>query len=148
MDMNIRKMTIGDYERVYALWMSTPNMGLNNLDDSSDGIAKYLDRNPNTCFVAERGGDIIGVILSGHDGRRGFIYHTAVAGSEQKRGVGAAMVQAAMTALDGEGINKVALVAYARNVEGDAFWEKQGFITRPDLIYRNKTITEMQVIDT
>ena len=67
--MNVRTMTIDDYEQIYVLWLNTPNMGLNNLDDSKDGIAKYLVRNPNTCFIAEKGDDIIGVILAGHDGR-------------------------------------------------------------------------------
>ena len=50
--MTIRAMTISDYENVYSLWLNTPNMGLNDLDDSKDGIEKYLARNPNTCFVA------------------------------------------------------------------------------------------------
>ena len=57
----IRVMTIDDYEKVYALWMSCKNMGFNNLDDSREGIAKYLKRNPSTCFVAECGDSIVGV---------------------------------------------------------------------------------------
>ena len=97
--MIIRTMTINDYEQVYALWLNTPNMGLNNLDDSKDGITKYLSRNPNTCFVAESDANIIGVILSGHDGRRGYIHHTAVSGDMQRRGIGDALVKVAMSAL-------------------------------------------------
>ncbi|MCL2474757.1 MAG: GNAT family N-acetyltransferase [Chloroflexi bacterium] len=146
--MNVRKMTIDDYERVYTLWQNTPNMGLNNLDDSKDGIAKYLARNPNTCFVAENNGEIIGVILCGHDGRRGYIHHTAVAQSEQRNGVGTALLDAAMSALESEGINKTALVVFNKNEKGNAFWEKQGFITRPDLVYRNKAIVDLTRIDT
>ena len=69
----IRVMTIDDYEKVYSLWMSCKNMGFNNLDDSREGIAKYLKRNPSTCFVAEQGENIVGVILSGHDGRIGGV---------------------------------------------------------------------------
>ena len=90
--MNIRIMTISDYEKVYSLWLGTPNMGLNNLDDSKEGIAKYLSRNPNTCFVAEKNNEIVGAILAGHDGRRGLIHHTAVAESEQRQGVGEKLV--------------------------------------------------------
>jgi len=146
--MSIRKMTIHDYESVYALWLNTPNMGLNNLDDSREGIAKYLSRNPNTCFVAEVNGNIIGVILSGHDGRRGYIHHTAVSGNEQRNGIGTALVNAALSALKDEGINKVALVVFGKNEKGNAFWEKQGFGTREDLNYRNKAITELTRIDT
>lgn len=74
----IRTMTIQDYEKVYDLWTHTAGMGLNLTDDSKEGIAKYLRRNPNTCFVAEYSTELVGAIMSGHDGRRGFIYHTAV----------------------------------------------------------------------
>ena len=146
--MNVRIMTINDYESVYTLWLNTPNMGLNNLDDSKNGIAKYLARNPNTCFVAEKDNDIIGVILSGHDGRRGYIHHTAVAQNEQRHGVGTALVNVAMSALEREGINKAALVVFDENEKGNAFWEKQGFITRNDLVYRNKAMADLIKIDT
>jgi len=69
---------------------------LNNIDDSKEGIAKYLARNPNTCFVAEKDGNIIGVILNGHDGHRGYIHHTAVSRNEQRNGIGNALLNAAM----------------------------------------------------
>lgn len=124
--MNIRIMTINDYEQVYALWLNTPNMGLNALDDSKDGIAKYLARNPNTCFVAENDGHIIGVILCGHDGRRGYIHHTAVTHTKQRNGVGTALLTAATSALEREGITKAALVVFSKNENGNSFWEKQG----------------------
>ena len=146
--MNIRTMTINDYEQVYSLWVSTPNMGLNNLDDSKEGIAKYLTRNPNTCFVAEKDGDIIGVILAGHDGRRGFIHHTAVSLSEQRRGVGSALVNAALSALKEEGICKAILVVFKKNEKGNGFWNNQGFTAREDLIYRDKALVEIIRIDT
>jgi ribosomal protein S18 acetylase RimI-like enzyme len=146
--MKIRIMTIEDYDEIYNLWINTPGMGLNNLDDSKDGFAKYLARNPNTCFVAEKDDSIIGAILCGHDGRRGYISHTSVAGSERRRGVGTALVNAAISALKYEEINKVALVVFSKNENGNAFWEKQGFTQRNDLIYRNKSITELTRIDT
>ena len=146
--MKVRTMTINDYERVYSLWLNTQNMGLNNLDDSKDGIAGYLARNPNTCFVAEKDGNIIGVILSGHDGRRGFIYHVAVVQNEQRQGIGTALFKMAMSALEREGINKVALVVFRKNEKGNAFWESQGFSPRNDLVYRNKAIIELTKIDT
>jgi ribosomal protein S18 acetylase RimI-like enzyme len=144
----IRTMTIYDYESVYDLWLNTPNMGLNNLDDSKDGIAKYLARNPDTCFVAEKDDVIIGVILCGHDGRRGYIHHTAVAEREQRNGIGAVLLDVAISALEHEGITKAALVVFDRNEKGNAFWEKQGFTIRPDLVYRNKAIVDLTRIDT
>ena len=146
--MKIRLMTIEDYEKVYHLWLSCEGMGLNNLDDSKDGIARYLDRNPDTCFVAEESDEIIGVIIAGHDGRRGFIYHTAVNPNYRNQGIATKLVEAAMDALKANGINKVALVVFDRNKDGNAFWEKVGFTVREDLVYRNKAIAELVRIDT
>lgn len=148
--MNIHKMTVSDYNGVYQLWANTPGMGLNNLDDSYDGIERYLKRNPTTCFVAVSGDEeIIGVILCGHDGRRGFIHRTAVKVSKRKQGIGSALVNAALKALQEEGIVKVALVVFTVNEVGNDFWEQHGFISREDLNYRNKTLNENLVrIDT
>lgn len=146
--MEIRTMTINDYEAVYALWMSCTGMGLNNLDDSEEGIGRFLQRNPDTCFVAVDEDRIVGVIIAGNDGRRGYIYHTAVNPEYRKQGIGAALVENAMDALKNCGINKVALVVFDRNESGNVFWEKQGFFAREDLVYRNKAISEIIRIDT
>ena len=141
--MQIRKMVISDYDSVYELWRNTPGMGLNTIDDSKEGIEKYLLRNPRTCFVAEKNGEIIGAILSGHDGRRGLIHHTAVKVSERNHGVGSSLVECATNALKDEGMNKVKLVVFANNEIGNIFWEKHGFTVQEDLIYRNKNINEL-----
>lgn len=146
--MQIRLMRPEDYRQVYALWISCPGMGLNNRDDSYEGILRYLKRNPETCFAAEENGEIQGVILAGHDGRRGYIYHTAVHPDHQKQGIGRQLVEAALAALRNEGIGKVVLVAFSRNEEGNAFWEKMGFFVRDDLTYRNRALVEMKRIDT
>jgi len=146
--MQIRKMTLNDYDKVYQLWSNTPGMGLNTTDDSKAGIEKYLLRNPNTCFVAEKDDEIIGVILSGHDGRRGFIHHTAVKVSKQGQGIGSQLLDHAMDALKAEDINKAALVVFGSNETGNDFWEKHDFIMREDLIYRNKNINPLIRIDT
>lgn len=140
--MDIRKMTINDYEDVYELWTNTSAMGMRSIDDSKEGIEKYLDRNPETCFVAEVENEIVGIILSGHDGRRGYIYHTSVKEATRKHGAGKALVNAAMEALRKEGINKVALVAFSTNELGNSFWEAQGFEERKDLVYRNKSLNK------
>ncbi len=76
--MEIVEMKISNYKDIFILWTSTPGMGLRNLDDSKEGIDKFLRRNPTTNFIAEEDGEIVGSILCGHDGRRGYIYHTAV----------------------------------------------------------------------
>ena len=146
--MNIRKMVVDDYDDVYKLWTSCVGMGLNNLDDSKEGISIFLKRNPATCFVAVKEKKIIGVIMAGNDGRRGYIYHTSVHPDYRKQGIAKKLVDCAMKALEDCGINKVALVVFDRNEDGNAFWEKQGFTTREDLVYRNKALTEIVRIDT
>lgn len=146
--MEIRNMQLDDYHSVYAIWLSCPGMGLNNLDDSREGIAKYLSRNPDTCFVAVEQDCIIGAILAGHDGRRGYISHTAVSPAHQRQGVGKQLVEAALNALKQQGIHKVNLVAFAHNEKGNAFWESMGFTQRTDLIYRNRALADMVRMDT
>lgn len=146
--MTIRNMTIDDYDRVYALWMSCRNMGFNDRDDSREGIGRYLLRNPNTCFVAEEGGALLGVILCGHDGRRGFIHHMAVSPAHRRRGVATVLAERAIGALKAEGIHKVALLAFKYNEAGNAFWERMGFTLREDLNYRNRALSELVRIDT
>lgn len=146
--MNIRKMIIEDYDEVYALWMSCAGMGLNNLDDSKDGIDKFIKRNPDTCFIAESENKLVGVIMAGNDGRRGYIYHTAVNPQYRKQGIASQLVNTVVQALKQCGINKVALVVFGGNQQGNDFWENLGFKVREDLVYRNRTITEMIRIDT
>ena len=106
--MEIRKMTIDDYDDIYELWTSCVGMGLNNLDDSMDGIKRFLDRNPDTCFVAVDTNTVVGVIMAGNDGRRGYIYHTAVHPACRNQGVATKLVEEALRALEACNINKVA----------------------------------------
>lgn len=145
---SIRRMTIDDYEPVYRLWLNTPGMGMNPTDDSREAITRYLRRNPTTCFVAECDSSIAGAILAGHDGRRGYLYHAAVATEHRNAGIGAGLVRHAIAALEKEGIQKVALVVFAKNETGNTFWEHNGFIVRDDLIYRNQAISDFNRIDT
>lgn len=146
--MEIREAALCDYEDVYALWLSCAGMGLNDRDDSREGYARFLARSPDTCLVAEEAGEIVGVILAGNDGRRGYIYHLAVHPRHRRRGIASALVERAMDALKGEGIHKVALVVFARNDAGNAFWESMGFGVRDDLVYRDRALASMTRIDT
>ena len=146
--MNIREMIEADYDQVYQLWLSCAGMGLNDLDDSKEGIARFLQRNPQTCLVAVENQTIIGAILVGSDGRRAYIYHTAVHPNYPRRGIARQLVETVLTVLDELKIHKVALVVFKRNTEGNRFWEKLGFSVREDLICRNQARTEMTRIDT
>ena len=120
---------------------------LTELNEVKEGIEKFLIRNPDTCFVAEDS-EIIGVILAGNDGRRGYIYHTAVHPDYRKQGIAASLTEYVEKAMEKLEINKVALVVFDRNDIGNAFWEKQGFTIREDLVYRNKALTDIIRIDT
>lgn len=130
--MIIRKMTICDYDDVYDLWLSCIGIGLNNLDDSKDGIDRFLKRNPDTCFVMEYENKIIGVIMAANDGRRGYIYHTSVNPKYQNQGIGSKLVDIVINELKNQGVNKVALVVFNKNEKGNIFWENQGFTVRED----------------
>ena len=144
--MFIRKMTLDDYESVYALWRVTEGMGLNNVDDTKEGIARFLLRNPRTCYVAEseENGMVRGAILCGHDGRRGYIYHLAVNVADRGHGIGRDLVEKALYGLKREGISKVALVVLDENNVGNKFWERIGFTKRNDLVYRNQALLEIE----
>ena len=146
--MQIRKMTIQDYEKVYELWMSCKNMGFNDIDDSKEGIARFLERNPNTSFVALENENLVGIILGGHDGRRGYIYHLSVNENYRKKGIGSSLVKNCLEAFKQEKISKVALLVFKYNEVGNSFWENHGFILREDINYRNVALRELVRIDT
>lgn len=128
-------MTIEDYDGVYSLWMKIKGFGIRSVDDSREGIARFLKRNPTTSVVAVEDGQIVGSILCGHDGRRGCLYHVCVDEGFRRKGIGKAMVVKAMEALRQEGISKVSLIAFTKNDIGNAFWNTIGWTERLDLNY-------------
>lgn len=136
--VKIRVMTIADYEGICKVWEN--HEGTNPVDDCAEGFAKYIRRNPETSFVAEIDGKIVGTILAGHDGRRGLFHHVSVLPEYQKQGIGKMLVDNAMNALEKEGITKVLLVVFKNNDNGNDFWEHLGFTKRDDLYYRNKYV--------
>jgi len=132
MDFNIRTMEESDYEEVYDLWTTIHGFAMRSIDDSKEGVYKFLKRNPNTSVVAVVDGKIVGTILAGHDGRHGSLYHVCVKEEYRKHGIGKAMVTSAMIRLKEEGINKVQLVAFAGNQVGNQFWHAEGWRERED----------------
>ena len=111
MDILIREMTMTDYDQVYGLWTEIKGFGIRSIDDSWDGVERFLRRNPTTSVVAVQNGHIIGNILCGHDGRTGCFYHVCVAPGYRKHGIGYRMVRFAMEALQKEGVSKISLIA-------------------------------------
>ena len=136
----IRLLGIDDYSQVYKLWTQIDGMGMRSLDDSKEGIEKFLKRNPATNFVAVEDNQIVGIILCGHDGRRAYIYHTAVKENYRKQGIAKLLVEHVKDSLLKEGIHKVALVAFKSNQLGNDFWQSVGFTKRDDLYYRNLSL--------
>lgn len=144
--MKIRIMQPDDYEKAMGLWNASVGVGISP-DDSKENIKKYLLRNPLTSFVAVENNEVIGAIMAGHDGYRGFIHHTAVAEKYRHCGIGAELVKNALNAIKSEGINKVVMVVFKTNETGNLFWEKQGFTVREDLYYRNLRVSEGETED-
>jgi len=133
MKYRIRKMTIGDYDAVLVLWQETPGIGLDGESDSRAGIKRYFKRNPGLSFVAEVQGEIVGAILSGHDGRRGFLHHLAVAAAYRKLGIGKELTSRCLSALHKQGITKCSIFLFRSNKKGRAFWQHNGWDLRDDL---------------
>ncbi len=136
----VRAMTIEDYDEVKALWLSIRGFAIRSIDDSREGVARFLERNPNTSVVAVEDNKIVGAVLCGHDGRRGCLYHVCVAEEYRMRGIGRAMVVFCMEALKAARINKVSLIAFTANDIGNAFWKQIGWTKREDLNYYDFTL--------
>ena len=142
------EMRPADYDEVIRLWRSMPGMGLNNLDDSREGIERFLRRNPGTSFVVRTAEGLMGSVLCGNDGRRGYLYHLAVSPELQGRGLGRSLVQSALDALSREGISKAGLMVFVSNEAAGRFWDHMGFSDRSDVRYRSIRLFEMEEIHT
>ena len=119
--------------------------GIRSIDDSREGVERFLKRNPTTSVVAVEDDRIVGSILCGHDGRRGCFYHVCVDAEYRRQGIGKSMVVASMEALKEEHINKVCLIAFTRNDVGNAFWNTIGWTRRLDLNYYDFTLNEENI---
>ena len=142
MEITKRLVTIEDYDDMLALWNSTEQSkrALNPVDDSREGIERYLRRNPSTCFGAFANDRLVGVILTGHDGRRAIIHHMCVHPDFRRQGIAGELVKLAEEALKAEGIQKIFGLVFKDNDAANAFWENQGYTLRTNLNYRNKSL--------
>lgn len=145
MEVMVRSMTTEDYPAVKALWQSIRGFGIRSIDDSEEGVGRFLARNPGISVVAEQDGVIVGAILCGHDGRRGCLYHVCVKDGSRRQGIGKAMVVFCMEALKKERINKVSLIAFTKNDVGNAFWKEIGWTGRRDLNYYDFVLNEENI---
>ena len=143
--MNIREMKIEDYDKVFALWKTIKGFGIRSVDDSREGIERFLKWNPGLSVVAEENGEIVGAILCGSDGRRGCLYHVCVHKEYRRQGIGKTMVVWCMEKLKELQINKVSLIAFTQNDVGNAFWKEIGWTKREDLNYYDFTLNEKNI---
>ena len=144
MNYTTRLITIDDYDGILKLWNSTEQTrrAMNPVDDTRKGIDRYLKRNPNTCFAAIVDGEIVGVILTGHDGRRAIVHHMCVHENYRRMGIASKLVSLAEGALKDEGIQKVFGLVFKDNNPANVFWENQGYSLRTNLNYRNKSLNK------
>ena len=145
--MIVRTMTIEDYQGVHDLWMTIKGFAIRSIDDSREGVERFLKRNPATSVVAEENGEIVGSILCVHDGRRGCLYHVCVREDCRMRGIGKSMVVRCMEELEKEKISKVSLIAFTENDIGNAFWKEIGWTKREDLNYYDFVLNRENIIN-
>lgn len=139
MSYHIRQMTIDDYDHVIQLWQASDGIGLSEAD-SRESIQDYLTHNPRMSFCAWEGADLVGAVLCGHDSRRGYLHHLAVQKSHRRQGIGKALVEACLSALQEIGIAKCHIFVYQANQEGLAFWERCGWTLRTELVIMSKDL--------
>ena len=130
--MTIRPMTISDYDEVFAMWQITSKRALSHADER-DQIERYLRRNEGMSQVAVADGKIVGTVLAGHDGRRGFIHHMAVLPEFRRRHIGHALAETAVKKIAEQGIDKTHIFCYQNNEAGQNFWRDFGFEKRGDI---------------
>ncbi len=139
--IRISPMTMTDHPEAMDLWRRTPGIGL-SAADGPEAMRAYLLRNPGLSQCARNGEALVGTVLAGHDGRRGYLHHLCVDEGFRGRGVGRQLVSSALDALAAEGMDKVHAFLFADNGEGRKFWESVGWSWRTDIGVVSRTIKE------
>jgi len=134
-----RTMTPEDYQAVFDLWKSTPGIGLSDAD-SREGIEKFLLANPGRCFVALSGEELVGAVMCGCDGRRGYLHHLAVRTDQRGQGIGRQLVEECMSSLRAIGIDKAHIFVIKENESGKVFWRNAGWQERDDLTVMSRMV--------
>lgn len=119
-------MTTADLPSALRLWDQAEGVEL-DLGDGHDELVRYLERNPGCSHVAVADGILVGAVLAGHDGRRGYLYHLAVAQTARGAGLGRLLVERAVAALRQQGIPRALILVVRDNAAGFAFWRRCGW---------------------
>jgi N-acetylglutamate synthase len=144
MRCTIEPMTLADYDDVFRLWQNADGVGLNE-SDTRPAIGAYLKRNRGMSFVARDGRELVGAVLCGHDGRRGYLHHLAVAASHRRNGLGTKLVARCLAELKKLRILKCNIFLYADNIDGERFWRGNGWEKRADLCLVQKNVGSSRV---
>lgn len=137
-EIRIDEMAMGDYDEVAALWETTEGVGLDEDSDCAEKVRLYLERNPGLSFVARLDGELVGAVLCGYDGRRGYLHHLAVEKSCRQAGIGTALVDHCLAGLGAAGIIKCNIFLFGDNELGSRFWCATGWNARRDLVLMQK----------
>ena len=121
-----REFAIEDYDAAIELWQRVEGLEIAEGDDR-EGVAQFLARNPGLSRVATDGSAIVGVVLCGHDGRRGHIYHLAVDPAYQGRGLGKRLLNESLEDLRRAGVKRVIIMVADDNPRGREFWKRSGY---------------------
>ncbi|MFC1839611.1 GNAT family N-acetyltransferase [Thermodesulfobacteriota bacterium] len=146
MEIAISNFTLESYERILGLWKKCEGIGLSD-SDSKENIKLYLDRNPNMSFIAELNNELIGAVLAGHDGRRGYVHHLAVSPDYRRQGIGRLLVDRCLKKLKESGILKCHILMFNNNNVGLQFWESIGWFYRDDICIVSKYIDSTEIHD-
>ena len=129
----IQEMVIDDYDEVRALWELSDGIEVSDID-SSASIDRFLRRNAGLSFVAREDDQLVGAVLCGHDGRRGYIDHLAVHPSYRRQGVGRSLVSRCLFHLMRIGIRRWNLFVLKNNQDARNFWTHLGWAERVELV--------------
>ena len=140
MNVTFSPLTIESYDDVHALWEQCDGVGLHDDSDSREAIQSYLDRNPGMSFIAVAEGRVVGAVLAGHDGRRGYIHHLAVLPTYRRKDIGRQLADKCLDALRNAGIRKCHIFIFEDNSDGIAFWQSVGWTRRTDISIISRTI--------
>ena len=128
----ITSMTERHLPEVMKLWDGVAGLILTDSDNAAD-LSNYLSQNLQMSQVALADGRVIGAVLCGHDGRRGYLHHLAVAAMHQGKGIGTALVHACVAQLKVAGIRQCNLFLVEDNEPARRFWRSNGWSEWPNL---------------
>lgn len=125
--MKIRQFSMEDYEAVIALWQRAGEGIRLGWSDTRPEIEKKLSRDPDLFLIAEEDGQIVGAVLGGFDGRRGFVYHLATDPQYRNRGIASALMGELESRLRSKGCLKLYLLVTNDNDQAKDFYLKRGW---------------------